>query len=75
MAIAIDPCEVEADVSTYLTTTLYDLMVALQDVAAPHADAMVVSLVARWLRTGRITFLGDDAARFWRSADGASTCP
>jgi hypothetical protein len=75
MAIAIDPCEVEADVSTCLTTTLYDLMVALQDVAAPHADAMVVSLVARWLRTGRITFLGDDAARLWRSADGASTRP
>jgi hypothetical protein len=63
MAIAIDSCEIEADVPTCLTTTLYDLMAALQDVVAPHEDALVVGLVARWLRTGRITFLGDAASR------------
>ena len=59
MAMALDPCEREADVPTCLTTTLYDLMAALQDVVAPHEDALVVGLVARWLRTSRITFLGD----------------
>jgi hypothetical protein len=61
MAIAIDPCEREADIPICLTTTLYDLMAALQDVAAPHEDAMGFSLVARWLRTNRITFLGNAA--------------
>jgi len=63
MAIAIDPCEMEADVPTCLTTTLYDLMAALQDVVAPHEDALVVGLVARWLQTSRITSLGEAASR------------
>jgi hypothetical protein len=63
MNIAIDPCEMEADVPTCLTTTLYDLMAALHDVVAPHEDALVVSLVARWLRTGRIMFRGEAASR------------
>ena len=63
MAIALDPYEIETDVPTCLPTTLYDLMAALQDVVAPHEDALVVGLIARWLRTGRITSLGDAAAR------------
>ena len=52
MDIAIDPGEMEADAPTGLTTTLYDLMAALHAVVAPHEDALVVALVAYWLRTG-----------------------
>jgi hypothetical protein len=63
MSIAIDPGEMEADAPTCLTTTLYDLMAALHAVVAPHEDALVVALVARWLRTGRITLLGQAASR------------
>ena len=63
MSIAIDPGEMEADAPTCLTTTLYDLMAALHDVVAPHEDALVVALVALWLRTGRITFRGEAASR------------
>jgi hypothetical protein len=40
-----------------LKTTLCDLVRALQDVAEPDEDTLVVDIVARWLRTGRITFL------------------
>lgn len=63
MSIAIAPGEMEADAPTGLTTTLYDLMAALHTVVAPHEDALVVALVARWLRTGRITLLGKAASR------------
>ena len=63
MSIAIDPGEMEADAPTCLTTTLYNLMAALHDVVAPHEDALVVALVALWLRTGRITFRGEAASR------------
>ena len=59
MDSAIDSCEMEADVPTFLTTTLYDLMTALQAVVAADEDALVVALVAFWLRTGRITWLGN----------------
>jgi hypothetical protein len=59
MSIAIAPCEMAADAPTCLTTTLYDLMAALHDVVTPHEDALVVALVAHWLRTGRIMFRGE----------------
>ena len=63
MSIAIDPGEMETDTPTCLTTTLYDLITALHDVVAPHEDALVVAIVARWLRTGRITFRGEAGSR------------
>lgn len=63
MDIAIDPCKMAADAPTRITTTLYDLMVALHDVVAPHEDALVVTIVAGWLRAGRITWLGEAASR------------
>jgi len=82
MSITIDHDEMEADAPTCLTTTLYDLMAALHAVVAPHEDALVVALVARWLRTGRITSSGKPcraaacgAARPWRCAGGASPRP
>jgi hypothetical protein len=59
---AIEPCEMRADVPTCLTTTRYDLMAALHAVVEPDDDALVVAIVARWLRTGRITFRGGGRA-------------
>ena len=41
-----------------ITTTLYDLVAALQTVVAPDEDALVVATVAHWLHSGRITCLG-----------------
>lgn len=79
MSIAINPYEIKADVPTYLTTTLYDLIAAFHSVVAPHEDALVVAIVACWLRAGRITLLGAGASRAcgatrpWRCAGGAST--
>lgn len=51
------------DAPIYLTTTLYDLITALQAVVEPHEDTLVVALVAHWLRTGRITVLDQATAR------------
>lgn len=59
---AIEPCEMRADIPTCLTTTLYDLMTTLHTVVEPDEDALVVAIVERWLRTGRITFLGGGRA-------------
>jgi len=41
---------------TYITTTLYDLLAALQTVGEPEEDEIIVALVALWVRTGRLTF-------------------
>ena len=40
------------------TTTLYDLMAALQDVVGPDNDVLVVASVVHLLRSGRLTVLG-----------------
>ena len=74
MSIAIDPYEIKADVPTYFTTTLYDLMAALHDVVAPHEDALVVAIVARWLWAGRITVLGEVASRRLRRHTTLALC-
>ena len=37
-----------------ITTTLYDVIAALQSVVAPEDDALVVTIVADWLRSGRL---------------------
>ena len=41
------------------TTTLYDVMAALQTVVEPEEDDLVVAIVVHWLRTGRMTVGGD----------------
>ncbi len=74
MSIVIDPGEMKADAPTCLTTTLYDLMVALHDVVAPHEDALVVALVALWLRTGRIALRGEAASRRLRRDAALALC-
>lgn len=52
-----DPDARAVDASASLPTTLYDLIAALHEVVAPHEDALVVAIVADWLRTDRITRL------------------
>jgi hypothetical protein len=71
MQTVIDPGEV-ARVATRgrgeaaplrLTTTLYALMAALQAVATPHDDALVVATVTHLLRSRRLTWLRTDHMR------------
>jgi hypothetical protein len=45
-----------------LTTTLYDLIAAVQDVAGSHNDALVVATVQHMLRAGRATWGSDVVA-------------
>ena len=39
---------------TRVTTTLYDVIAALQSVVEPEEDDVVVAIVAAWLRSGRL---------------------
>ena len=39
---------------TRVTTTLYDVMAALQSVVEPEEEDVVVAIVAAWLRSGRL---------------------
>jgi hypothetical protein len=45
---------------TRVTSTLYDVIAALQSVVEPEEDAVVVAIVAAWLRSGRLR-LPEDA--------------
>jgi hypothetical protein len=45
-----------------LTTTLYDLMAALQDVVGLEDDALVVATMVHLLQSGRLTRLRTDRA-------------
>jgi hypothetical protein len=47
----------EAEVATCLTTTLYDVVAALQTVVKPDEDDLVVAVMVHWLRSGRVTFV------------------
>jgi hypothetical protein len=42
-----------------VTTTLYDVIAALQTVVEPEEDDVVVAIVADWLRSGRLRFPED----------------
>jgi hypothetical protein len=44
---------------TRVTTTLYDVIAALQTVVEPEEDDVVVAIVAEWLRSGRLRFPED----------------
>jgi hypothetical protein len=44
-----------------MTTTLFDLITALQAVVEPEEDAWVVATVVHWLHSGRIRL--DDKGR------------
>ena len=47
----------EDTIPATITTTLYDLIAALQDVVQPDEDALVVATMVHLLCTGRITLL------------------
>src|SRR6266704_1030788 len=42
-----------------LTTTLYELLAAIQDVVGPEGDALVVATVRHLLQSGQLTWLGE----------------
>jgi hypothetical protein len=44
---------------TRVTTTLYDVIAALQTVVEPEDDALVVAIVTEWFRSGRLRVLED----------------
>jgi hypothetical protein len=44
---------------TRVTTTLYDVIAALQTVVEPEDDALVVAIVTEWCRSGRLRVLED----------------
>ena len=50
-----------------LTTTLYDLIAAMQDGLSPDDDTLVVATVVHLLRSGRITWLGKARERLGQS--------
>ena len=50
----------EVSRSSCITTTLYDLIDALQATVEPDDDGHVVETVTHWLRSGRIVPLGGD---------------
>jgi hypothetical protein len=52
-----------AETPSRLTTTLYDLITALQDVVGANNDALVVASVVHLLRSGRLTWDGNTRAR------------
>lgn len=55
---------------TYITTTLYELMAALQTVGEPSEDELIVALVTFWVHTGRITFCRDSTRKRGAVAHG-----
>ena len=48
----------EAAMPSRCTTTLYELLAAIQDVMGPDDDVQVVATVVHLLRSGRLTWLG-----------------
>ena len=48
---------------TALTTTLYDLIAALQDVVGPDEDTLVVATVMHLIRSQRLTWRRDRLER------------
>ena len=62
MHTVVDPSEAESVATTTpatMTTTLYDLLAAVQSVVGPDDDALVVTTVLHMLRAGRATWRGD----------------
>jgi alpha-ketoglutarate-dependent taurine dioxygenase len=58
MDITVDPIEMQAVTSpSTITTTLYDLIAAMQSVVKPEEDELVVTAMIHLLRSGRIRFM------------------
>jgi hypothetical protein len=54
-----------------LTTTLYDLIAAIQDGLSPDDDALVVATVVHLLRSGRLTWYRQTRERLGQSRRAA----
>ena len=54
-----------------LTTTLYDLIAAIQEELSPDDDALVVATVVHLLRSGRLTWLGKSREHMGQSQRAA----
>ena len=50
----VSPESIMGEAPSRVTTTLYDVIAALQTVVEPEEDALVVAIVANWLRSGRL---------------------
>jgi hypothetical protein len=50
-----------------LTTTLYELLAAIQEVVGPDEDALLVATVRHLLQSGRLTWLGEARERLYES--------
>ena len=61
--------------STHVTTTLYELLAALQTAGKPGEDALIVALVTSWARTGRITFMHSETPERQNMDGGVFTEP
>lgn len=62
------PVVSERAASTKRTTTLYDLIAAVQDMVSPDQDdAIVVATVAALLRTGAVTW-SEPLPRIWSAS-------
>jgi hypothetical protein len=55
----VEAGQMTAEAPARLTTTLYDVIAALQSVVEPDEDGLVVAVVGHWLRSRRITRVGD----------------
>ena len=64
-AHAILAGEAQPLASAPLTTTLYDLMSALQEAAGPEEDTLVVAAMVDLMRSGRLLWHSTPTTRQW----------
>jgi len=56
---SVETAVLEDGAPTSITTTLYDLLAAIQDAVGPDDDALAVATVWHVLQAGRVTWRGD----------------
>ena len=61
-SVATSPVTTAVGKTQTLTTTLYDLIAAIQEVVGPHDDALVVATTRHILHAGHATWGGQVAA-------------
>jgi hypothetical protein len=57
MDVMLETKERRGDEFTHVTTTLYDLIAAMQDRTGPDGDDLIVASVVELFRTGRLACL------------------
>lgn len=63
MSTTVMPVGCTTQTPTALTTTLYDLIAALQDATGPDGDTLVVATVMHLMRSRRLTWRRDRRER------------